>query len=172
MDQLKAENVQRNVDAFMAMLDCPDYMLTTATKSENVQKLIEMIVPYLPERHPIYSADELTDQSSRFMAAEYVREKILHATRQEVPHATGVVVEDWEESEERILVRANIIVEKASQRAILIGKKGSFIKLIGINARQEIEELLGKSVHLDLHVKVVEDWRMSPRILHDLEYDS
>jgi GTP-binding protein Era len=170
MDLLKAENVQRNVDAFMELLGSEEYMLTTAVKGENVDKLMSMVVPHLPERQAIFGPDEMTDQSSRFMAAEFVREKILQATRQEVPHATAVVVEEWHEDDERIHVRANIIVEKASQRAILIGKKGSFIKLIGTNARTEIEELLGKPIYLDLHVKVIEDWRMSPRVLHDLDY--
>ncbi|CAN1517301.1 Era GTPase [Fimbriimonadaceae bacterium] len=171
MDQLKAENVQRNVDAFCELLGSDNYMLTTATQARNIDKLAEMIVEVLPERHPLYGPDELTDQSSRFMAGEFVREKILNLTRQEIPHATAVTVEDWSEEPHIIRVRANIIVEKPSQRAILIGKQGAFIKRIGTTARQEIEELLGKPLFLDLHVKVVEDWRMSPRILHELEYD-
>lgn len=170
MDLLKAEDVQRNVDAYMNMFGTDEYMLTTATKGTNVDLLIQMIVDKLPERAPMYGEDEFTDQSSRFLSAELVREKILNATRQEVPHSTAVMVDDWEEDGNLIRIDATIIVEKTSQRAILIGKQGQFIKNIGTQARQEIEQLLGKKVFLQLHVKVAEGWRMNPRVLHELEY--
>jgi GTP-binding protein Era len=172
MDQLKAENVVRNVEGFQKLFGTEASMLTTATRKQNLAELIQLLVPHLPRNAPIYGPDELTDQSSRWMAGEFVREKILLATRQEVPHATAVIVEDWDESSpDRTIIRATILVEKASQRAILIGKQGQFLKKIGIESRQEIEALLGRSIHLDLHVKVAEDWRMSPRLIHELEYD-
>src|SRR5262249_46066675 len=122
------------------------------------------------EGDPMFDEDEFTDQSSRFLAAELVREKILQATRQEIPHATAVLVEGWEEDGDLIRINTTILVEKASQRAILIGKHGDFLKRIGTQARQEIETLLGKRVYLELFVKVREDWRMDPRVLRELEY--
>lgn len=172
MDLLKADSVQRNVDAYTSLFKTEDYMLTTALRGNNVDKLVEMIVAKLPEGQAQYDPDDYTDQSSRFIAAEFVREKILIATKQEVPHAVAVLVDSWEEEDEEGLVRisASIFVEKASQRAILIGKQGQFVKKIGTEARQEIEELLGRKIFLELHVRVREDWRMNPRMLQELEY--
>lgn len=171
MDELKAEDVQRNLDAYTALLGSDDAMMTTATRGHNVDKLVELLVSKLPERAPMYDEDAFTDQSSRFMASELVRERILIATRQEVPHASAVVVDDWEEDGEMTRIMATILVEKDSQRAILIGKGGEFIKEIGTKARGEIETLLSRKVFLQLHVKVAKDWRMNPRILHELEYE-
>ncbi len=170
MDQLKADSVQRNVDAYTSLFKTEDYMLTTATRGLNVDRLIERIVSKLPEGEAQYDPDDYTDQSSRFIAGEFVREKILIATRQEVPHAVAVLVDSWEEEEGLIRISASIFVEKASQRAILIGKQGQFIKKVGTEARQEIEELLGQKIFLELHVRVREDWRMNPRMLQELEY--
>jgi GTP-binding protein Era len=170
MDLLKAEDVQRNVEAFEELFASEDYMLTSATRGLNVEKLVAMIVERLPERAPEYGDDEFTDQSSRFLAAELVREKILQATRQEVPHSVAVMVDIWEELDDLVRISATILVEKASQRGIIIGKQGQFLKKVGTKAREEIEAFLGKKVFLDLHVKVEEDWRMSPRLLHELQY--
>ena len=172
MDLLKAEDVQRNLDAYLEMLGLAgdEYMMTTATDGTNVDLLVSKIVESLPERSPLYDEDEYTDQSSRFMAGEFVREKILKATRQEIPHSTAVIVEGWEESDKLVNISATIYVEKASQRGIIIGKQGQFLKQIGIDSRADIEQLIGKKVFLELHVKVSEDWRMNPRILQELDY--
>ena len=172
MDLLKAEDVQRNLDAFLTLLGLTqdDVMLTTATRGHNVDKLVDMIVSKLPVQEALYPEDEFTDQSSRFLAAELIREKILIATREEVPHSVAVMVDEWEEQENLVRIGATILVEKSSQRAILIGKQGSFLKKVGTDARVEIEELVGQKVFLQLHVKVSQDWRMNPRILQELEY--
>ena len=172
MDQLKAEDVQRNLDAYKTMLgiEDDDFMLTTATRGHNVDRLLEIIVNKLPEQSPMYPDDAFTDQSSRFLAAEMVREQILIATRQEIPHAVAVMVDEWDEQEGLTRIGASILVEKSSQRAIIIGKQGQFLKAIGTDARIEIEKMLGHKVFLQLHVRVSEDWRMSPRVLRELEY--
>jgi GTP-binding protein Era len=170
MDQLKAENVQAFVDAYTDIAATKEYMLTTATRGTNVDKLLDMIVAHLPEGEPLFPEDEFTDQSSRFLVGELVREKILNATRQEVPHATAVLVDEWEEDGDLLRIGASIFVEKASQRGILIGKQGQFLKQVGTTARQEIEEMLGRRVFLQLNVKVREGWRMNPRMLQELEY--
>jgi len=173
MDRLRPEHVQKTVDHYVNALGAVDFMLTTALDGTNVDKLVGQIVERLPEGPPLYDPDDFTDQSARFMAAELVREKILNATKQEVPHATAVVVEAWEEPEDPtgvLAISASIIVEKQSQKAILIGHQGRFIKTIGTKARQEIEELLGRKVYLELFVKVREGWRMNPRMLQELEY--
>lgn len=172
MDLLKAEDVVRNVEAFRELFGVSEdnYMMTTATQGHNVDKLLELIVERLPEAAPQYDPEEFTDQSSRFLAAELVREKILIASRQEIPHSVAVMVEEWEEEENMSRISATILVEKASQRGILIGKQGQFLKKIGEQARHEIEAMLGHKVFLQLHVKVSEGWRMNPRVLHELEY--
>lgn len=171
MDRLKAENVELHVGAYVALMGTELYMLTTATRGRNVDKLMEMVVGMMPEGEPEFTADEYTDQSSRFVAAEYVREKILLASRQELPYATAVMVDTWEEEEGGLLrIGASIIVEKDGQKAIIIGQGGKFIKEVGTAARKEIEALLGRRVYLELHVKVRPDWRMNPRILQELEY--
>ena len=170
MDLLKADNVERNVHAYTSLFGTEEYMMTTATRGDNVDSLVELIVARLPEGPPEYAEDEFTDQSSRYLAAELVREKILHATREEVPHSVAVLVEGWDENEVPIRIEATILVEKASQRGILIGKGGQFLKEIGTKARLDIEETLGKKVFLALHVKVAEGWRQNPRLLAELEY--
>ena len=129
-----------------------------------------MLVERLPEGEPQYPVDDFTNQSSRYMAAEIVRERILSATRDEVPYATAVQITDWEDGETITRIHAEILVEKSSQRAILLGKGGRTIKEIGSSARLEIEALLGSQIFLELHVKVEEGWRMNPAILRELEY--
>lgn len=172
MDLLRAEMVVANVEAYTGLFGVgdEDYMLTTATREQNLDKLVAGIVSRLPEGEPLYDEDTFTDQPLRFMAAELIREKVLQATRQEVPHATAVVVDEWIEEPGKVLIRAEIVVEKPGQRAILIGKQGQFLKKIGTEARLEIEKLIEQSVFLELFVKVREDWRMNPRLLHELHY--
>lgn len=171
MDHLKPENVTGFVDAYTSLFHPADFTLTTATRGTNVPLLVERIVERLPERLPMYADNEITDQSSRFMAAEFVREQIVVATRQEVPYATAVTVDTWDErTDGSVAIGATIIVEKSSQRAILIGQEGRFLKSIGIAAREEIQKLLGQQVHLNLHVRVQEGWRMNPALIHELEY--
>ena len=170
MDLLKAEDVQRNVDAYTELVGTDVYMMTTANRGVNVDKLQELIVGTLPEHESYYDADEFTDQSSRFLVGELIREKILQATRQEVPHSVAVRVDDWEQGPSLTRITATVMVEKPSQRAILIGKQGQFLKQVGTLARAEIEPIVGTQVFLQLHVKVEEDWRMSQRLLHELQY--
>ncbi len=170
MDQLKAENVEGYVEAFTELAGTEEYMMTTATRGVNVDKLVSILESHLPEGEALYGEDDFTDQSSRFLAGELVREKILIATRQEIPHATAVLVEAWEDEGDLTRISASIFVEKASQKGIIIGKQGQFLKKIGSEARKEIEEFLGRRVFLELHVKVREGWRMDPRTLHELEY--
>lgn len=171
MDKLKPDHVMQNSEDYCGIFGTDDYMLTTAIKGTNLDRLVEIILSKLPERAPFYPEDEFTDQSARFLAAENIREKILIKTRQEIPHATAVVIEGWEEREDGLAhINAAIIVDKSSQRGILIGKQGSFLKEIGSEARVEIEDFLGQRVFLELHIRVQEGWRQNPRILHELDY--
>lgn len=170
MDLLAPEMVTSTLESYTKLFDPVEYMLTTATKGHNLDKLLKIIVDLLPDGEPLFPEDEYTDQPLRFIAAEIIREKVLQQTKQEVPHATAVHVDDWEEEEGLVRIRATIVVEKQGQKAILIGKHGQFLKGIGTAARLELQALLEQQVFLELYVKVREDWRMNPRMLQELEY--
>jgi GTP-binding protein Era len=140
----------------------------SALKDEMTDVLVESCLRHLPESEPIFAEDELTDQSLRVMVAEIVREKILHVTGDEIPYVTAVVTEKFEEVREDFArIYCAIVVERASQKKIIIGKGASRLKEIGIRARREIEELLGHRCHLELFVKVEEDWRNKGQLLDE-----
>lgn len=144
----------------------------SAATGEGVDRLLGEILPVLPEGPHYYPEDYLTDQPERFLAGEMIREKIFHLLRQEVPYAVAVTVEKFAESAEghRIDIEAVIHVERDSQKAILIGKKGQMLKEIGRQARLDIERLLGCHVFLGLFVRVQRDWRKDPRALAEFGY--
>ncbi|MGH9648154.1 MAG: KH domain-containing protein, partial [Bryobacteraceae bacterium] len=113
----------------------------------------------------LYPKDHLTDQPERFLAAEIIREKVLHLTRQEVPHAVAVMIENWEDTPGLVRIAATIYIERPGQKAILIGAGGALLKKIGTLARREIETLVGKKVFLQTFVKVRPNWRQDPEFL-------
>lgn len=132
----------------------------SALKGEAIEILLGEIVKHLPEGEPIFDEDEMTDQPLRVLVAEMVREKILETTGEEIPYVTAVVTEMFDESNPNLpKIYCVIYVERPSQKKIIIGRQGARIKEIGIRARRDIENLLGKQVLLKLFVKVVEDWR-------------
>jgi len=140
----------------------------SALKDEMTDVLIDVALRHLPEGEPIFSEDELTDQSLRVLVAEIVREKVLHVTADEIPYVTAVVTERFEEVREDFTrIYCTIVVERSSQKKIIIGKGASRLKDVGIRARQEIEALLGHRVHLELFVKVEEDWRNKDQLLDE-----
>ena len=140
----------------------------SALKDEMTDVLIESALKHLPEGEPIFSEDELTDQSLRVLVSEIVREKVLHATGDEIPYVTAVVTERFEEVREDFTrIYCVIVVERATQKKIIIGKGASRLKDIGIRARKDIEALLGHRVHLELFVKVEEDWRNKEQLLDE-----
>lgn len=140
----------------------------SALKDEMTDVLLEACLRHLPEGEPIFSEDELTDQPLRVMVAEIVREKVLHVTGDEIPYVTAVVTERYEEVREDFArINCVIVVERGSQKKIIIGRGASRLKEIGIRARRDIEELLGHRCHLELFVKVEEDWRNSPHLLDE-----
>ena len=127
------------------------------------------MIKHLPVGEPLFGEDELTDQSVRTMAAEIVREKILQTTQEEIPYVTAVVVEKWdEEREDFTRIHCAIFVERASQKKIVIGKGAARLKEIGIQARRDIESLLGHRCHLELFVKVEKDWRDKVQLLDEM----
>jgi GTPase len=135
----------------------------SASKGTNVDPLIGELWSLLPAGPPLYGPDMLTDRSERFLASELIREQLFLALRQEIPYAVAVVIEEWQERPEKndVVIAANIIVEREGQRAIILGKKGAMIRDVGTRARGAISDLLQRTAHLKLHVKVHPDWTTS-----------
>jgi GTP-binding protein Era len=157
------------MDWYKNELDWKEIVPISALKDEMTDVLLESVVRHLPVGEPIFSEDELPDQPLRVMVSEIVREKILQVTGDEIPYVTAVITERYEE--ERVdFARINcvIIVERQSQKKIVIGKGASRLKEVGIRARREIEELVGHRVHLELFVKVEEDWRNRQALLDEM----
>ncbi len=141
----------------------------SALRGNVADVLPAQMIKHLPEGEPLFDEDELTDQSVRTMAAEIVREKILQTTQEEIPYVTAVVVEKWDdEREDFTRIHCAIFVERASQKKIVIGKGAARLKDVGIEARRDIESLLGHRCHLELFVKVEKDWRDKQNLLDDM----
>lgn len=144
----------------------------SARKGDNVETLLETTFQYLEEGPQFYPADSVTDQPEEVVIAELIREQILQATRDEVPHSIAVIVEQMKLREDgKIYIGATIYVERASQKGIIIGRGGLMLRQIGSKARREIEYLLGEKVYLDLWVKVNEDWRNKESAIKSLYFD-
>ena len=143
----------------------------SALTGDGTDRLLDALWRLLPEGEPLYDPELLTIHPERFLAAEAIREKVLEVTREELPFATAVVVEGWEDLPDRGLTRihASILVEKPGQKKILVGRGGSMIKQIGTAARHDLETLLERRVYLDLHVREEPGWRENRRVLADLE---
>lgn len=147
----------------------------SAETGDGVEPLLEAIAAKLPESVPYYPATQSTDQPLQFRVAELIREKVLQQTRQEVPHAVAVMIEEWTDAQDSrqanlLRIRAQIVVERESQKAILIGKGGRMLKAIGTEARQELEQLLSRPVFLSLWVAVKGQWREDERFLAEIGY--
>jgi GTP-binding protein Era len=156
------------IDWYSKEHDWREVVPISALKQDQTDVLIDSCLRNLPEGEPIFAEDELTDQSLRVLVAEIVREKVLRATADEIPYVTAVVTEKFEEVREDFSrIYCVIVVERGSQKKIIIGKGASRLKEIGIEARQEIEHLLGHRCHLELFVKVEADWRNKDQLLDE-----
>ncbi|EMR05908.1 Bex protein [Bhargavaea cecembensis DSE10] len=149
------------IESYRNKMDFAEIVPISALQGNNVDRLMGVIKDYLPEGPQYYPADQVTDHPERFIISELIREKVLHLTREEIPHSVAVVIERIakREGQETVDVSATIIVERDSQKGIVIGKRGALLKEVGTRARQDIEMLLGSKVYLELWVKVQKDWR-------------
>jgi len=145
----------------------------SAKCGENLDLLRERIFDNLPEGEPLYEAEQYTDRSERFLAAEFVREKLLERVREELPYTSAVLIRKFDESrrsaQNLVVIEADILVEKRSQQGIILGAGGLRIRDVGIAARTDLEELLDCRVFLDLTVRTVSNWRNDDRVLDDLD---
>lgn len=158
------------IDLYKDLFPFSEIIPISALKADGLDRLTEALVRILPEGQRLYPEDMITDQAERFMVAEFIREKIMKYTKEEVPYAVAVEVEDWQETERLTKIKANIYVEREGQKIIIIGKNGERLKRIATEARIEIEKFLGGKVFLEVWVKVRKNWRQRDILLKSLGY--
>ena len=156
------------IDQYRQLLDFAEIVPISALKGDNVERLAERLVAHLPEGERLYPEDFLTDQPERFFVAEMIREQILRHTREEIPYSTAVIIDSFKEGKPVVRIEASILVERESQKGILIGRGGAMLKAIGSAARRQIEAFLGTKIYLGLFVKVREGWREDPAMLDEV----
>lgn len=173
VDTIQRQEVLPLIDHFAKTGKFADIIPVSALKGENLADLLRTIVSYLPVHPPFYPADAVSEQPERFFAAELIREKIFEKFREEIPYSTAVDIVEFKERERgKTYINADIIVERDSQKGILIGKGGAALKTIGQLARVDIETMVGRPVFLELHVKVRENWREDEALLKRLGYSA
>jgi len=158
------------LNAAQALLPDAEVIPVSGRTGNNCHRLLDIVAAKLPISPPLYPPDVITEQTERFLASEIVREKLIAQTRDEVPYTTAVVIEAFREEPDRklVVINASIIVERSSQKGILIGKSGERIREIGTAARHALEASFGCRIFLELHVKVVPGWSKNPRVLSEL----
>ncbi|GAB2571200.1 GTPase Era [Spirosoma areae] len=172
IDQATQEQVNEKITYWQEhFINAQEIIPLSALNNFNIDRVFEGIISRLPQHPPYFPKDELTDKPERFFASEIIREKIFLNYKREVPYSTEVVVTGFKEKEDIIVIQAEILVERATQRAILLGEGGKMIKKTGIMAREELERFFGKKVYLEQFVKVEPDWRQKERMLKRLGYD-
>jgi len=172
IDQASSDDVLAKINYWKDKLPAKEIVPISALEKKGTDKVFELIMQYLPEHPPYYDKDELTDKPERFFAAEIVREKIFQLYKKEVPYSCEVVVEEFKEDEQIIRIRADINVERKSQKGIIIGHKGEMLKKVGTLARKDMEEFFAKKVHVELYVRVNENWRTSAKALNRFGYSA
>ncbi|EOP67005.1 GTPase Era [Bacillus cereus VDM006] len=171
IDQVHPEQLLELIDQYRKLHEFAEIVPISALDGNNVEALIGAIKKYLPEGPQYYPDNQVTDHPERFIIAELIREKVLHLTREEVPHSVAVVIDAIQKREGgAVYVNSTIIVERPSQKGIIIGKQGKMLKEVGKRARFDIEALLGSKVFLEVWVKVQKDWRNKMSQLRDLGF--
>lgn len=172
MDLIPAEALTRNLEAYQALVKKEASVISlSATKNQNLDGLVELLVSFSPFRAPEFDEEQVTDSYERDIAADLIREACLNYLRDEVPHGVGVRIDEFKERENGMLyIAATIFVERDSQKGIVIGEGGRMLKSIGSDARKEIEGMGGRPVFLELRVKVLKDWRNDENAMQRFGY--
>jgi GTP-binding protein Era len=170
VDRIMKQHVLPLIDRYSHEVEFDQIFPISALKDDGLAELTTSWISYLPENPPYFPTDQFTDQPERFLAAEFIREKAIVATREEVPHSVAVLIESFDESDKLLRIRATIYVEKDGQKGILIGKGGATLKKIGTDARLELEALLGSKIFLELFVKVQPNWRQRPALVRQIDW--
>lgn len=169
-DQVSANTIESLTNQIQNVLPNTETIPVSAMNGSNLPHLKERLENSLPLGPQLYPEDMLADQPERFFVSEFIREQIFHELHQELPYSIAVQIEEFREDRTKVYIRANIVVERQSQKGIVIGAKGKTLKSIGKNARKKIETFLDHGVYLDLHVKVYEKWRKNEFLLRELGY--
>lgn len=172
IDQIHPDQLFTVIESYKEKYPFAEVIPISALQGNNIETLLAQIKKYMPEGPQYYPADQVTDHPERFIVSELIREKALHLTREEIPHSLAVVIDKIEKREDKDLINvmATVIVERDSQKGIIIGKQGGMLKEIGQRARMDIENLLGTKVFLELWVKVQKDWRNKATQLRDFGF--
>jgi len=169
IDKFSKSKILEKIDQFKDVYPWAEIVPISALKGTNIDLLGDLIYKYLPEGDHFYPDDEYTQQTEKFYVSELIREKVLMLTEDELPFTTTVVVEEITPKETVVYIRAEIYVERHSQKKILVGKQGNFVKMIGKLARKELEDYFDQKVYLDLFIKIVPGWRNSTHILSQID---
>jgi len=174
IDEVHPDELLPLMETYKSLFDFKEIIPISALQGNNVETLLEQIKQFLPEGPQYYPADQVTDHPERFIVSELIREKVLHLTREEVPHSIAVAIDSMKKRERGDIVdiQATIVVERDSQKGIVIGKQGKVLKEVGQKARMDIEALLGSKVFLELWVKVQKDWRNKQSQLRDFGFNA
>jgi len=169
-DAVNEDQLLKAKEHFSSKPYCKEVIVISALKKKGIEELIEHIVSLLPEGQPFYEDDNLSDLPTKFFVSEIIREKIFNIFQEEIPYHTTVLVTEFKEKQTLIKISANIIVQRETQKGIILGVGGSMIKKLGTDARKDIEEFLGSKVFLELFVKVRPKWRDSELYLKEYGY--
>ncbi len=170
-DLLTREEMMAKLAEWNLLYDFKEIIPISALNGDNLDDLLKTIKGDLPEGDMIYPEDMITDHPEQFILSEFIREKILYFTHDEIPHDVAIVIQKWHEDDENIDIMADIVVNRKSQKGIIIGKQGSLIKKIRYQAKRDMKKFSGKNVNLELYVKVEKDWRSKPKYLKEFGYD-
>lgn len=171
IDKVHPDDLLRIIEDYSQQMPFAEVVPISATEGNNFETLMDTLMLHMPDGTQYFPEDQITDHPEYFIVSELVREKVLLLTRDEVPHSVAVVVDSMKRNEnDKVGIQATIIVERDSQKGIIIGKGGKMLKQIGTKARRDIEQLLGDKVFLELWVKVQKDWRDKQHYLQDYGY--
>jgi GTPase len=171
IDQSDEETVKQKIEYWQEKLNPKVVFAISALHQHNVKAIMDFILENLPEHPPYYEKDFLTDRNDRFFASEMIREQVFKQYKKEIPYSTEVIITKFEEGDKLYRISAEIIVERDSQKNILIGKNGEMLKIVGTYARRSMEEFFQKKIFLEMFVKVIADWRSKKNYLKQFGYE-
>ncbi len=171
IDKMNKDEIIGSINVYKDLMDFAEIVPVSALKQDNINELIDTIKKYLTDNMRYFDEDMITSSSISFMSSELVREKLLRMTEEEIPHSITCVTSKFEEKKDIINITVDIIVDRDPIKKIVIGKQGALLKAVGIEARKDIENLLGKQVYLELYVKTIKNWRDKERYFKELGFN-
>ncbi len=171
IDKMSKEEIITSINDYKELYDFAEIIPVSALKKENVDDILNTIKKYLTDNIRYFDEDMITSSSISFMASEFVREKLLRMTEQEIPHSITCVTSKYEEKKDIVNITVDVIVDRDSIKKMVIGKNGQLLKSVGIEARKDIEDLIGKQVYLELYVKTLKNWRDKEKYFQELGFN-